>query len=113
MKLPHQSQPTPRNPADFGAARSATAGGVTPARVQPPNDWTFKKPGKGSGQCVCVLDNKLGVWRPSQNNCGYLGYPQCDRTGGCRCVRKDDQSTGGAARDPSAVQGLYQALNFT
>jgi hypothetical protein len=111
MKLPHQSQPTLRDPADI-AARQAAAG-VAPASVRPQNGWKRGKPGKNSGECTCYLDKKLGYWRPNPSNCGYLGVPQCTSTGGCNCVRKNDQNLGGATQDITGVQGLYQALNVT
>jgi hypothetical protein len=81
--------------------------------VQPQNGWTPGKPGKNSGECSCYLNKTLGSWVPNPSNCGYLGVPQCTSTGGCNCVRKNDQTSSGTARDVTAVQGLYQAMNFT
>jgi hypothetical protein len=92
MKLPHQTQPTIRNPADF-SARLSLAGCIRPAHVQPQ---------KTSGQCACYigLDD---YWRPGQNGC-WTGVPQCTGAGVCNCVDSIVQTLKGAAKDTSGFR---------
>lgn len=116
MKLPHTSHPIQRGPSGFH-----TTTGVIPSQIQPQAAvtlppagvpvWQRGQAGKGAGECECALDKKTGYWIPTKNNnCRHTGVPQCTSTGGCNCVKKNNQETYGAARDVTAVRGLIADL---
>lgn len=116
MKLPHTSHPVQRT-----SAGSSPIAGVNPSLVYPQastavappagaNAWLRGRAGKGAGECQCTPNKKLGQWVPTSNNCGFLGVPQCDTTGGCRCVHKAQQKNDGRAVDITGVQSVMNSL---